>query len=241
MNSIRVLLIIGVFLLQIGLISCEKDEKTHSSSGSNSYLGGFGKFIDNRDNKEYRWVNIGGQIWMAENLAYKVDTGGCWSYWAYDSHHNIVEKYGYLYNRRTAMLVAPEGWHIPSQHEWWELELYISDNIIEDNINKRYLVNKSLASDTGWAASNNHLAIGNNDYGEYRNESGFSALPGGYRDYDSHYKGLTKVGFRWTSTQYDENDCCTYFKTLEYNSMGYDLDPASNTIAYSVRCIKDSE
>lgn len=29
-----------------------------------------GSFVDTRDGHEYEWVKIGGQIWMAENLAY---------------------------------------------------------------------------------------------------------------------------------------------------------------------------
>ena len=62
-----------------------------------------GNFIDERDNKKYKWVKVGNQIWMAENLQYK-DSIGCF---AYKGRERRIKKEGYLYTWETAQRVAP--------------------------------------------------------------------------------------------------------------------------------------
>ncbi len=77
-----------------------------------------GSFTDPRDGRTYRTVKLGDRWLMAENLAYKPETG---SVWAYGDDPENVKTYGYLYDFETAKRIAPPGWHLPTYAEWREL------------------------------------------------------------------------------------------------------------------------
>ena len=114
-----------------------------------------GTFIDSRDGNEYNWVQIGDQIWMAENLKYLPSVVGSGTgsettpyYYVYGYNGtNVADAkatdnyatYGVLYNWTAAMDgeassttnpsgiqgVCPAGWHLPSDAEWTELTDYL--------------------------------------------------------------------------------------------------------------------
>ncbi|MCF0216528.1 MAG: hypothetical protein HUK21_08655 [Fibrobacteraceae bacterium] len=79
-----------------------------------------GTFVDERDGEKYKWVRIGKQIWMAENLRYYEDGS-----YAYDNNAKNTLTCGRLYNEKKVKAVCPKGWRLPTTEEWKILEKYI--------------------------------------------------------------------------------------------------------------------
>ena len=182
-----------------------------------------GNFTDSRDGKIYKTVEIGNQVWMAENLAYKPVKG---NYWAYDDDQSNVSKYGYLYDYQTAMNVCPSGWHLPSLKEWKKFTKY--------NGGKRKAGAKMISK------------VGGDQNGNVNNENGFSALPGGMRfDIGGDFGALGKYGYWWSTELFLD-----YYRGLEglgSNWVTY-LNFNNGNVNYcahpkdggaSVRCIRD--
>jgi len=94
-----------------------------------------GCWLDERDNRDYKVVRIGKQIWMAENLQYEVD--GCK---VYDNDPSNLSRYGYLYTWNAAKNAVPKGWHLPTNKEWNELIEYVINRFnVESNKVALYL------------------------------------------------------------------------------------------------------
>ena len=172
-----------------------------------------GSYKDSRDNKIYKTVAIGSQTWMAENLAFKADSG-CWGY--DDTLYNSV--YGYFYNLETAKFVCPKGWHLPSADEWENLENYLGGKSVAGG--------KLKESGTNHWKSPNSGAI---------NSSGFNALPGGL----CYVNGTYKVGIiGWWIFSSNYEGC---IRGLQYDSgtvsRGNIKDKKKS--GFSVRCLKD--
>lgn len=77
-----------------------------------------GTMTDWRDGKEYETVQIGGQLWMAQNLAYTDANiqSDCYG----DSLSNCL-KYGRLYTWEVANKVCLQGWRLPTKSEFERL------------------------------------------------------------------------------------------------------------------------
>ena len=205
-----------------------------------------GEFKDNRDNKTYKWLRIGEQIWMAENLAFNPDVNG---YWINDKITNDGYKYGNLYIWEVAQKVCPEGWHLPSNEEWQQLEISLgmSKSEAEAFGYRGNGIAKKLKSTSDWLE---HL--------KGDNSSGFNALPTGYRttsnlnqnDLKDPYnsKSIVFVGAAtgfWTCTPYKTKAAKYRFLFFTNTFSGTKPTEIGNTSDYrdaghSVRCVKDN-
>lgn len=97
-------------------------------------------------------MKLGEQVWMAENLAYKLESSGCW---AYNDNENHSITYGYLYNWYSLSNIAPAGWHVPSREEWQQLIDYLRNNGFQSGGEGEHKgVAISMAYPTGWNVSN---------------------------------------------------------------------------------------
>ncbi|MDR2732087.1 MAG: fibrobacter succinogenes major paralogous domain-containing protein [Fibromonadaceae bacterium] len=180
-----------------------------------------GIFTDSRDNKMYKWVKIGSQTWMAENLAFGVSS--C------DAN---CEKYGGKYEWESAMEVCPKGWHLPSDAEWTALVAFAGG---EDVAGKK-LKSKSGWDDVCfWEPGDDEPTCnpkGSNGTDEY----GFSALPGGACFGDGGCRDKGDGGFWWSSTE--KGDYPAWFRSMgNYSNMSRDGE--GKFCSFSVRCVKD--
>ena len=116
----------------------------------------------------YQTVTIGNQLWTAENLKSTYYNDGSiipnitddsqWAeletgaYCAYENDENNADIYGYLYNWHAVSTgnLAPEGWHIPTDEEAMQLEMFLG-------------MSEDEAASTGWRGSNQGSQLAGNE------------------------------------------------------------------------------
>lgn len=208
-------------LLALNITTYGQNQKPKNDFKNNS-----GTFIDKRDNKKYKWVQIGKQIWMAENLAYTGNNGhqkhitngnfndnwennyNGWCY--YDNDSLNKNKYGVLYQWKAAKKACPAGWHLPSHEEWSELENYLIKNGYNwDGTTQDNKIGKSLAAKSGWKKSTTNIWNKSKAKGHISNDTinnnriGFNALPGGLRTAEyGWFESIGDAGYWWSSTRF---------------------------------------
>jgi uncharacterized protein (TIGR02145 family) len=69
------------------------------------------------------------------------------------------------------------------------------------------------------------------------NESGFSALSGGFRDFDGNFYNIGGIAVFWSSTELD--GAFAWFRKLITDSGNVDRSLSLQSFGASVRCLKD--
>ena len=208
------------------------------------------------DGVTYHTVEIGNQCWFKENLrttkyndgtsitnvtdnaTWKSTTSGAYCCYSNNTSNCTTYGYGALYNWYAVNTgkLCPSGWHVPSDAEWTTLTNYLSANSTYwCGSDSRYIA-KSLASTTSWNSSTSICAVGNDL--SANNSTGFSALPGGRRDYSSgSFNDLGDYGFWWSSTEYDDSYAWSY-RLCYTTAIGY-RSTYKKSYGFSVRCLRD--
>jgi uncharacterized protein (TIGR02145 family) len=199
------------------------------------------------DGNVYQTVNIGDQVWMAENLKVthyrdgtaitNVTDSGTWgnltteAYCIYNNNaSNENETYGALYNWYAvtdSRNIAPEGWHVPSEAEWQVLIDYLGGDAVASGKMK---ATGTIEDGNGFWFSPNAGAT---------NESGFTAIPGGNsgNNGDVGYNIMGYLGYFWSSTAYNSSRAIGCY--LYYDHSGVTYNSGLNSNGFSVRCVRD--
>jgi len=193
---------------------------------------------DTRDGQTYNIIQIGDQCWMAENLNIGVQIDGLQTMsdnsiiekYCYDDDSSNCETYGGLYQWNEMMQyeiaqsrqgICPDGWHLPSDGEWFEIENFLDPSITNPDL-------------TGWRGT---------DCGEQMLEggsSGFEALFAGLRKWDTgEFLEIGERGFFWSSTINPYNPIHSWFRRLHKNNPQSYRNGASKLFGVSVRCLRD--
>lgn len=219
-NGVRCLLgesIIGISSSSVKSSSSIKSSSSVKSSSSSVVVIEpnpeitYGKLIDSRDGKSYRTVEIGTQIWMAENLNYEL-TGTTTDGLCYDNDESNCEQYGRLYTWTTAQTVCPSGWHLPSDSEWSLLATAIGGTSSAGSL---------LKSKTSWSSASYN---GTDTYG-------FGVLAAGYYYTSGGFLGKGTYGGFWSTVSQQR---WAFFGNQER------VESGTNSASYqnSVRCLK---
>lgn len=172
---------------------------------------------------------IGDREWMAENLKTLVystgvpipvitditewgnDTEGAYSW--YDNDQGVYSgSYGALYNWYAVNNpggLCPDGWHVPTDDEWKELELSLGMDPEEVEFTGYRGDNEGgMLIETGfehWYSPN---------YGA-TNITGFTARPGGTRVNNGYFYDIGFNAWFWTSTDFENMPYARYLDTYD--------------------------
>jgi uncharacterized protein (TIGR02145 family) len=198
-----------------------------------------GNQITDIDGNTYNTVWIGGQNWMAENLKTTKYTDGTdipnitdnteWenlstgAYAWYDNDEATYgDTYGALYNWYVVETekLCPSGWHVPTDEEWTTLTEYLGGADVAGGKLKE-------TGTTHWFDPNEGAT----------NESGFTALPGGYRFLTGDFGSIGDLGYWWSATKDGANFACN--RIMFYNNSDVYIGINSKEFGLSVRCLRD--
>jgi uncharacterized protein (TIGR02145 family) len=202
------------------------------------------KEVDNSfqdiDGNVYNPIQVGTQVWMKENLrttrysngdliptttpvTLDIQSETTPKYqWVSDGNTGNVAVYGRLYTWYAATdtrRVCPTGWHLPSDDEWTLLITYLGGETVAGGKLKETGVSHWTAPNTGAT-----------------NETGFTALPGGYRGTAGIYD-ITTDGYWWTTTEYSNS--VSYYRFISSSVSEANRLSCPKNYGFSIRCLQD--
>jgi len=198
--------------------------------------------IEDVDGNVYSTITIGDQVWMEEDLKTtryndgtpipRVENYDEWAeltlpaYSWYNNDSIYREDFGALYNYYAVESgkLCPEGWHVPSDEEWIILETRLGGVWNAGGALKE-------AGTVYWKTPNTGAS----------NESGFTALPGGYRSYNGTFNWMRTYGLWWsaTETSWYGGPPKVIYRDLRYDGQDIRRNIAEKSSGLLVRCIKN--
>ena len=198
------------------------------------------------DGNVYTEVTIGSQVWIVENLkvtkyadgsaipnitdnaTWAADTEGAMCFYDNDIANKAI--YGGLYSGHAVMNVkglakltkngVDQLYRVSTDADWTALSDELGGNTVAGGKLKEAGLAHWLTPNTGAT-----------------NESGFTALPGGFRTSDGEFGDILSVGIFWCSDVLETNFAIR--KRLFYNKNSLNLAQALKNYGNSIRLVKD--
>lgn len=184
------------------------------------------------DSNEYKTVTIGKYEWFAQNLRTtklnnskpitNITDNATWGKTnepAYASYNNekVNEVNGLLYNHKTiaSQAICPEGWEVPTDSAWTDLA---------NAFNGAEKAAIALKCSKVWS-----------DDQQATNESGFSAVPSGFRERDGKFYIMGQNAFWWSASKHNENN--GMYSYIDKNT-SLNHSHIERTVGLSIRCVK---
>lgn len=223
------IIIVGIlFLLVMGACDDENDDLPRVQPSDK------GTYVDERDGNTYHWVRYGNLEWMVENMKIKAEKGKSQIYSELqmtteerrDQEAKNLFKYGYLYDYEAAESAVPEGWRIPTDGDWQNLE-------------KMMGMSENELSEFDWR--------GRQEGEMLQQEDCIWLRPGGFMDYDENELGNKYVpnfvgfyGFFWSSTKDEDKTDSMIYRQIRYNSSQLGRFSTLSKKMMSLRCVRDA-
>jgi uncharacterized protein (TIGR02145 family) len=253
-----------------GIYSVEEVSSCPNQSSSSAALCGehdpSTHFCDSRDSKVYKWVKIGSQTWMAENLNHAVSRSKCSTVISdfivtkdalVDEDTEYCGIYGRLYDWATAMDLPSEFNTTPIPITNCRSINCVPDNPYYQGIcpdgwhiprQAEWIALAEFAGgtgdhgQTGEAGTKLKAASGWNDHATHGNgtdDYGFAALPGGHGGHDDIMQ-VGREGKWWSSSEGQPSDgSFAYGRGMIYNKEDFNWFHGTKGLMLNIRCVKD--
>jgi uncharacterized protein (TIGR02145 family) len=192
------------------------------------------------DGNKYKTIGIGSQTWMAENLnavSFNDGTpvtfireatvwqslttpGYCWYNYDSISYGGLYNWYAINSTDNGGKNICPDGWHVPSDSDWETLMTYLGG---KEDAGAKLKETGSLH----WYSTSPSIT----------NETGFTAIPAGYRNYGGSFNSIKRYGYWWSATEFSAADA--YCRNMNYGYNSVERTSSNKKSGLSVRCIKD--
>lgn len=215
--------IIFIFLVIFISVSCKKEQEVVTTPITETP-----NVLKDYDGNIYRTIQIGNQVWMAENFRgeHYID-GQSLPNCFYDNDSTNLTIYGRLYkwegvvsSAGNTKKILPDGWRIPSLSDWQQLIAFLGGDSLAGG--------KMKSTGTQyWLAPNEGAS----------NESDFSAVPAGFFRVDGVFMTLGEYACFMTSANI--NNYYTKVINLSKNSATAMIKEYLKQDAISIRCIRE--
>ena len=183
---------------------------------------------------DYEWTILGNNAYADAMCYYNNDTLNKDIYGALYTH-SAATAVNWTCHNQAGQGICPDGWHLPTDDEWKELELYVgmSQNEVDNN-GMRGLNEGSIISADKLLWQNDVLVF-NPDF----ESSGFDALPAGNRNGTVGIGGFMHLHTDtqiWTASSIGGN---AYHRRIQYDNTGIIRNTPNKSYGFSVICVKD--